>query len=93
MGLLNKLENNGSVYSKLNGTDPVIEDKKQSKLHNEYSINGQPEVKGVPSPSGYDLNGMPPTSPNRDGNYTPINNSFQNGTYVNSAPTEGVGRI
>ena len=93
MGLINKLKTNGSVYSKYNGADPVIEDKKQSKLHKEYSINGEPLLNGLPNPSEYDLNGVPPSTPNRDGNYTPINNSFEHGTYINSAPTEGIGRI
>ena len=62
MALLNKLTQQGSVYTGLNGTTPPIEDKTQSKLHLEYSINGNPNIANKPSPSILDLNGVtPPT--------------------------------
>ena len=62
MALLNKLTQQGSVYTGLNGTTPPIEDKTQSKLHLEYSINGNPNIVNKPSPSILDLNGVtPPT--------------------------------
>ena len=62
MALLNKLTQQGSVYTGLNGTTPPIEDKTQSKLHLEYSINGNPNIPNRPSPSVLDLNGVtPPT--------------------------------
>ncbi len=95
MGLKDKLTTQGSPLSKANGATPPtpIGATDQSPLQNTYSINGNPNVPNKPSPSQLDLNGITPTTPNRDGGYTPINNTFQNGTYVNSAPVEGVGRI
>jgi hypothetical protein len=102
MGLQDKLEGRGSSYSAYNGAGPsdtqaernsVIGDKKLSNLHYEYSINGRPSLVGNPSPSGLDLNGTNPLAANKDASTVSINNSFQNGTYKNSAPTEGLGRI
>ena len=62
MALLNKLTQQGSVYTGLNGTTPPIDDQTQSKLHLEYSINGNPNIPNRPSPSVLDLNGVtPPT--------------------------------
>jgi hypothetical protein len=63
MGLLNKLFNNGSTLSEFDGATPPQMDgsKEQSKLHNEYSLNGNPNVVGKPSPSGLDLNGLTPS--------------------------------
>ena len=62
MGLLNKLTNNGSTLSEFDGATPPQMDgsKEQSKLHNEYSLNGNPNVVDKPSPSGLDLNGKTP---------------------------------
>jgi hypothetical protein len=57
MSLLNKLKNLGSVFTKLNGTTPSSPDLANSKLHNTYSINGIPSVKGKPSPSNLSLGG------------------------------------
>lgn len=93
MGLETKLLKGESTLTSLNGADGVIEDKKQSKLHFEYSINGHPEILGRPEPSQLDLNGITPLAPNRDGLEAPINNTFAKGTYKNSAPIEGIGRI
>ena len=93
MGLETRLLKGESTLSKLNGGDPTIENKKESKLHYDYSINGQPEVLGQPEPSILDLNGINPLGPNRDGKEIPINNTFAKGTYKDSAPTEGIGRI
>jgi len=95
MGLQDRLQK-GTPLSYNNGADTsenMPGSSKQSKLHDEYSINNNPHIPQKPSPSQLDLNGITPTTPNRDGGYTPINNTFQNGTYVNSAPVEGVGRI
>tara|TARA_Y100000389_G_C17283925_1_gene424420 strand:- start:331 stop:546 length:216 start_codon:yes stop_codon:yes gene_type:complete len=63
MGILNKLANNGSTLSEFDGATPPQMDgsKDQSKLHNHYSINGNPNVVGKPSPSGLDLNGLTPS--------------------------------
>jgi len=62
MGLKDKLANNGSTLSEFDGATPPQMDgsKDQSKLHNQYSINGNPNVVGKPSPSGLDLNGKTP---------------------------------
>ena len=93
MGLEKRLIKGESTLTSLNGTTPPIENKAISKLHFEYSINGQPEILGRPEPSELDLNGITPLGPNRDGLNTPLNNTFSKGTYKNSAPAEGVGRI
>lgn len=95
MGLQDRLKK-GTPLSFNNGAESspnMPGSSKQSKLHDEYSLNGDPNIIGKPSPSNLDLDGLTPRTPNRDGGYTPINNTFQNGTYVNSAPVEGVGRI
>ena len=61
MGLLDKLKNNGSVYSLNNGANPTIPNLKDSTLHNQYSVNGRPVVKDKPSPSTLDLGGETPS--------------------------------
>ena len=102
MGLKEKFEQNGSTFGAGQGgnssnlqseRDAVVGDLKQSKLHFDYSVNGNPEILGAPSPSILDLNGKKPKAPNRDGQTSPINNTFKNGTYKNSAPDAGIGRI
>ena len=102
MGLQDKFLQNGSSYGAGQGgnsadlqaeRDAVIGDKKLSKLHLEYSINGNPALTGNPAPSGLDLNGKNPLAANRHGQTVAINDSFKNGTYKNSAPSEGIGRI
>ena len=62
MALLDKLRTQESVYTGLNGSTPVIENKKQSKLHDEYSINGQSNIPNRPTPSTLDLNGVTPAT-------------------------------
>lgn len=62
MGLQDKLIKDGSVYTEYNGATPPIEDKSQSKLHYNYSIDGTPELLGNPSPSELDLNGQIPAN-------------------------------
>ena len=52
MALLNKLTQQGSVYTGLNGTTPPIDDQTQSKLHLEYSINGNPNIANKPHSKG-----------------------------------------
>jgi len=51
MSLLNKLTNGGSNLSNLNGTTPSTPDFQQSKLHDTYSLNGNPTVNGKPAPT------------------------------------------
>ncbi len=95
MGLLNILTTTGSPLSKANGGNiPIpVGATDQSKLQYTYSINGTPNVPNKPSPSVLDLNGINPTGPNSAPGVTPINNSFSNGTYKNSAPSTAQGRI
>ena len=54
MGLLNKLINDGSNLSGLNGGTPSIPDFQQSKLHDTYSVDGIPMINGKPAPSNLD---------------------------------------
>ena len=42
MSLINKLQNQGSVLSSNNGATPNIPDFDLSKLHDTYSLNGDP---------------------------------------------------
>lgn len=62
MGLQDKLLKGESTLTEYNGVTPPIEDKSQSKLHFEYSINGNPEILGRPQPSQLDLNGQIPSN-------------------------------
>ena len=105
MGLETQFLKNGSTFAAGQGgnssnlqseRDAVIGDLKQSNLHKFYSVDGNPEVLGAPRPSQLDIPGdstKAPTTPLRDGQSKPINNTFQHGTYKNSAPDAGVGRI
>lgn len=54
MSLLNKLKEKGSTLSSLNGSTPQTPDFSQSKLHNDYSINGKPSLVNKPQPSRLD---------------------------------------
>ena len=47
MGLKDKLENQGSNLSGLNGQTPVIPNFQQSTLHRDYSIDNVPEADEV----------------------------------------------
>ena len=66
MALINKLQTGGSVLSNLNGSTAQVPNFKLSKLHYEYSINGNPNVPNQPSPSTLDLDGGIPSSNYRD---------------------------
>lgn len=63
MGLLDKLTQQGSNLTQwgvstpgtMGGANP------QSRLHNEYSINGNPNINDKPSPSQLDLDGLTPS--------------------------------
>ena len=58
MGLLNKFTQQGSPYV---GATPKTPDFAISKLHYEYSLNGNPTINGVPKPSTLDLDGVTPS--------------------------------
>lgn len=62
MSLKNKLATNGSNLSEFDGlTPPTMPGaSSQSKLHDQYSINGNPNFPLKPSPSQLDLNGLTP---------------------------------
>jgi hypothetical protein len=62
MGILNRLQTEGSNLSEFDGTTPPITnlDTSDSVLHNAYSLNGDPNVPGMPQPSQLDLDGVTP---------------------------------
>ena len=60
MSILNKLTQQGTPLSRGNGATPSIPVFADSKLHDEYSINGNPNVANKPSPSNLDLDGKTP---------------------------------
>ena len=62
MGLLNKLQNNGSNLTSFNGATPANMPGASdlSPLHDQYSINGNPNMKKKPQPSTLDLDGLTP---------------------------------
>lgn len=62
MGLQNKLTTQGSPLSKNNGgiNSLMPGSLRTSRLHDEYSINGNPNVTGKPNPSDLDLQGRKP---------------------------------
>lgn len=93
MGLENKFKRFGSPLSKNNGAEVSIPDFKQSKLHFDYSINGNPNLKDLPKPSQLDINGQNPKSALQASDKPQFGNGFANGTYKNSAPAEGIGNI
>jgi hypothetical protein len=68
MGLLDKLTQAGSSLSNNNGATPITMEgvDPQSALHNEYSLNGNPNKVGKPSPSVLDMNGAVPPYNYRD---------------------------
>ena len=61
MSVLSKLTQQGTPLSKGNGATPSIPTFADSKLHNQYSINGNPSIVGKPSPSNLDLDGITPS--------------------------------
>ena len=63
MGLLDKLTKQGSNLTKFDGTTPetMPGSLKDSKLHDQYSINGRPRLNSKPSPSDLDWEGKTPT--------------------------------
>jgi hypothetical protein len=74
-GLYDRLVYGGSSLSQFDGTTPPVtnQDTPQSNLHYEYSINGNPNLQGYPSPSILDLNDPIGSDPNYKPIYTPLN--------------------
>lgn len=62
MGLKDQLANAGSNLSQWDGSTPsdMPGANPQSRLHKEYSINGNPSMGNKPSPSTLDLDGLTP---------------------------------
>ena len=63
MGLQNKLTTQGSPLSKANG-GPIptpVGATELSKLHDQYSIDGNPNLPNKPTPSTLDLDGVKPS--------------------------------
>ena len=62
MGLKDMLTNQGSQLSEFDGQTPPPAniDVQGSTLHYQYSINGNPNMTGFPTPSQLDLNGVTP---------------------------------
>ena len=100
MGLEDMLTTAGSPLSKANGgTIPIpVGATDQSKLQNEYSINGIPNIpyngyftnyQSKPSPSELDLDGNKPTSPLATANKPQLGQGFSQGTYPVSGPAGG----
>ena len=59
MGLLDKLPTSNLGFGGATPTSPT-DNTQNSKLHNEYSLNGTPNINGKPTPSLLDLNGATP---------------------------------
>jgi len=51
MGLLNKLETGKSTLTGLKGGTPSTPEFSLSKLHDTYSVNGDPNISNKPAPS------------------------------------------
>ena len=62
MALIDKLTQQGSNLTKWDGATPPtpIDATQSSRLHNQYSINGDPHLQKKPSPSQLDLDGKTP---------------------------------
>lgn len=74
MSIFNSFKTNGSILSNLNGQQGPQPAFDRSKLHDEYSINGNPFVKNQPSPSTLSLKGITP--PGAYKNNAPEGRSF-----------------
>ena len=49
------------------GLTPTLDKQKDSKLHDEYSINGNPNIENKPTPSLLDTDGQPSITSNLSG--------------------------
>jgi len=54
MSILSRLRTQGSTLSSNNGNTPATPNFASSTLHNEYSLNGNPNMANKPSPSVLD---------------------------------------
>ncbi len=60
MALLDKYNKNTSTLSGPQSPTIPVGATAESKLHDQYSLNGNPKLKNKPSPSILDLNGATP---------------------------------
>jgi len=81
MGLKDQLTNAGSNLSQWDGSTPsdMPGANPQARVHNQYSINGDPNMAKKPSPSELDLNGVNPKGALSVPGYGQINDTFKNG--------------
>jgi hypothetical protein len=63
MSILGQEKN--SILGNQGITTPTSTEQQISKLHNQYSINGNPNLKDKPSPSRLDLGGVAPEIPGK----------------------------
>jgi hypothetical protein len=63
MSILGQEKN--SVLGNQGITTPTTTEQQLSKLHNEYSITGNPNIKSKPNPSRLDLGGVAPQVPGK----------------------------
>ena len=74
MSILTTLSSKGSVLSNLNGAQGPQPNFDQSKLHDEYSLNANPKLPSLPSPTSLGLRGLIPADNYKDN--APENRSF-----------------
>lgn len=63
-----------------------LDGSKFNNVNNAFQQYNDGAVNFLPQPSQLDINGQIPAGPLSDPNTPPINNSFQNGTYVGNFP-------
>ena len=66
MALLDKYNQNTSTLSGPKSPKTPVGATAESKLHDQYSLNGKPNQKNKPSPSTLDLNGVTPKNTYRN---------------------------
>jgi hypothetical protein len=58
-------QENNSILGNQGITTPTSVEQQVSQLHYQYSINGNPNITGKPSPSRLDLGGVVPNVPGK----------------------------
>lgn len=58
-------QENNSILGNGGKTTPTSTEQQVSQLHNEYSINGNPNIMNKPAPSRLDLGGVAPKVPGK----------------------------
>ncbi len=86
MAILDKYNKNQSTLSGPQNPTIPVGATDQSKLHDQYSINGNPNINNRPKPSKLDLNGIPPLGALSDPSIIALNNTFKKGVYRDNLP-------